>query len=195
VEPDSDHRPGIGGIIRLGGALALHPVALSDAGELYGAIDRNRARLRQWLPWLHPEYSLKDTEEFLAQRVEENAARAALTLVMRSNGRICGAIGLHRIDPRHRCTSIGYWVDAECEGQGIVTRSCRAVVDAGFREYGLHRIEIRCAVGNHRSCSVPKRLGFIEEGLLREAEWIYDHWVNLRVFSMLESEWKPGALY
>jgi len=71
-----------------------------------------------------------------------------------------------------------------------MTRACRAIATEAFRQYGLHRIEIRCATGNGRSAAIPRRLGFAEEGILREAEWLYDHWVDLRVFSMLEHNWK-----
>lgn len=73
---------------------------------------------------------------------------------------------------------------------GIVTAACRVVIDEGFHNFGLHRIEIRCAVENRRSAAVPRRLGFVEEGVLREAEWLYDHWVDLRVFSMLAHDWR-----
>ena len=103
---------------------------------------------------------------------------------------LCGAIGLHRIDRRQKSTSIGYWIDLEHQGKGIVSAACRAIVTQGFRDFGLHRIEIRCATRNHRSSAIPRRLGFVEEGILREAEWLYDRWVDLRVFSMLAQDWK-----
>jgi len=64
------------------------------------------------------------------------------------------------------------------------------MVNLGFREFGLNRIEIRCATGNHRSCAIPKRLGFTREGVLRDAEWLYDHFLDLAVYGMLEREWK-----
>jgi ribosomal-protein-serine acetyltransferase len=70
-----------------------------------------------------------------------------------------------------------------------MTNACRAVVTAAFENYPLHRIEIRCATGNHKSCAIPKRLGFTYEGRLRQAEWLYDHFVDLEVFSILAPEW------
>lgn len=178
------------GTILIAPDLELWPVSLFDAAELYEAVDRNRERLRRWLPWVTPEYCLDDAVRFVGTRVEENALGTALAMVIREGGRICGAIGLHRIDRLHRSSSIGYWVDADAEGRGIVTRACRAIVEVGFTRYALHRIEIRCATGNSRSSGVPRRLGFVEEGILRDAEWLRDHWVDLRVFSQLEAEWK-----
>ena len=175
-------------VIACGDGLELHWVAPGDAAELYESIDRNRARLRKWLPWATHEYGPADAARFLEEQAAENEKRSALTTMIRLDGRLCGSIGLHKIDRPNRATSIGYWLDGEREGQGIVTRACRAILDIGFRNYGMHRIEIRCAVGNYRSCAVPRRLEFTEEGVLRDAEWLYDHWVDLRVFSKLENE-------
>jgi ribosomal-protein-serine acetyltransferase len=170
--------------------IELRRNSIADCAELYAAIDRNRARLRTWLPWVGVTFGQSDLFEFIRQREIDNAARISLTTNIWCEGRLCGAIGLHAIDQRDRSTSIGYWLDEAYEGRGIMTRACRAIVTEGFREYGLHRIEIRCATGNGRSSAIARRLGFVEEGILREAEWLYDHWVDLRVFSMLEQDWK-----
>jgi ribosomal-protein-serine acetyltransferase len=162
---------------------------VEDAAELFAVIDSNRTRLRQWLPWIAPEYSLDDARQFLLRSKAEFEDRASLTYMIRHKGVLCGAIGLHKIDDLHGNTSIGYWIDETHQGLGIITAACRTVTTEGFDNFGLHRIEIRCAVQNHRSSAVPRRLGFIEEGILREAEWLHDHWVDLRVFSMLAQDW------
>jgi ribosomal-protein-serine acetyltransferase len=169
--------------------IELRRVSAADCDELYAAIDRNRARLRTWLPWVGLTFGQSDLFAFLQQKEIDEAARVSLTTHIRFHGELCGAIGLHAINQRDRSTSIGYWLDEAYEGRGIMTRACRAIVTEGFREYGLHRIEIRCGTGNIRSAAIARRLGFVEEGILREAEWLYDHWVDLRVFSMLEQHW------
>jgi ribosomal-protein-serine acetyltransferase len=177
--------------IRVDEAIELRRVATADCDRLYATIDRNRARLRTWLPWVTDSFQKTDLFEFLQQREFDNAARISLTSNILFEGQICGVIGLHTINQRDRSTSIGYWLDAAYEGRAIMTRACRAMVSEGFLQRGLHRIEIRCATGNGRSSAIPRRLGFVEEGILREAEWLFDHWVDLRVFSMLEQDWRP----
>ena len=176
-------------VIDAGNGIELCGVTLADAPELYAAIERNRAHLREWLSWLHDAFDLNELTEFVRARETDNAARVSLTTLIRMDGELCGSIGLHTFDPKHRSTSIGYWIDAAYEGRGIVTRACRAIVTAGFREYEMHRIEIRCALGNVKSAAIPQRLGFVEEGILREAEWHYDRWLDLRLFSLLSHRW------
>jgi ribosomal-protein-serine acetyltransferase len=187
--------PGLAGArdplaIQVDDEIELRLTSTADCTALYAAIHRNRTRLREWLPWLLPDFDRKSLLGFLRDREKDNAERVSLTTNIWAQGELCGSIGLHTIDQRNRSTSIGYWLDEAHSGRGIMTRACRAIVTEGFRNYGLHRIEIRCAVGNRKSCGVPERLGFAAEGLIREAEWLYDHWVDLRVFSMLEQEWK-----
>lgn len=175
--------------IRVNDHTVLRPLRTEDVEDMYTVIDRNRERLQRWLPWAIPNYSRNDAYKFVTDRLAEMAARQSFTATIRHHGALCGAIGLHRFDPANKSTSIGYWIDAAHEGKGIVTAACRAIVTEGFRTYNLHRIEIRCATWNHRSSAVPRRLDFVEEGILREAERLHDRWVDLRVFSMLAQDW------
>src|SRR5579884_370510 len=157
----------------------VDPVRVEDVAELYATIDRNRQHLREWLPWVTAEYDIEQARRFVADRVVEHEQRTAMMCVVRYRGEIAGAIGLHTIDALNRATSIGYWLDAAQCGRGIMTRACRAVVTCAFRDYGLHRVEIRCATGNYRSCAIPRRLGFTEEGVLRQAGFLWGRWVDL----------------
>lgn len=186
MEPTTPNPPRV---IPVSAEAELRPVRPEDAEALYALVELNRHRLRQWLPWLDVNYSLVDMRRHLVDRKRDNQNRNSFTATIWASGTICGAIGLHRIDQFHRNSSIGYWLAADFEGHGIMTQACRAMVSEAFANYGLHRIEIRCATGNRRSMAIPRRLGFREEGVLREAEWLYDHWVDLRVFSMLRQDW------
>ena len=65
------------------------------------------------------------------------------------------------------------------------------MVDYAFGELGLNRVQIRCARDNARSCAIPRRLGFTEEGALRQAEWLIDHFEDQVVYGILAEEWRP----
>ena len=74
-------------------------------------------------------------------------------------------------------------------GRGVVSAACSALVNHAFDEAKLNRVEIRCAVGNTRSRAIPQRLGFHQEGLLHDAEWLYDHFVDHIVYAMIARDW------
>ncbi len=176
--------------ITLNEATELRALRREDADDLFSLVGSNYNRLHRWLAWSKLTYSIDDTHRFLEQAAGENESGDGLVLGIFHNSKLSGAIGLHRIDRRNQLSSIGYWIDASLEGKGIVTAACRAVVNEGFTRFGLHRIEIRCATWNHRSSAIPRRLGFVEEGILREAEFVGGKWFDLRVFSMLAQDWR-----
>ena len=79
------------------------------------------------------------------------------------------------------------------QGKGIITRACRFVIDYAFKEYGLNRVEIAVFSENKRSRAIPERLGFTEEGTLRQLLWHHDHFVDLVIYSMLAEEWQADG--
>ena len=58
---------------------------------------------------------------------------------------------------------------------------------------GLHRVEIRAAEDNLRSRAIPERLGFEQEGVLREAERVGERYHDLVVYGLMASEWQAAA--
>jgi len=160
------------------------------AEALFAVIDANRAYLREWMPWLDTTNSPDDLKQFIKTSLEQFVANNGSQTVLVFQGKLVGGMGFHRYDWDNRSTSLGYWLAADHQGKGIVTRACRFLVNYAFTELKLNRVEIRCAVENHRSCAIPERLGFKKEGTLRQAEWLYDHYVNHVVYSVLAGEWE-----
>jgi ribosomal-protein-serine acetyltransferase len=70
-----------------------------------------------------------------------------------------------------------------------MTAAVRALIDDGFQHLELNRIQARVATANYPSQAVCDRLGLKKEGVLRQAEWLYDHYVDLTMNSVLRSEW------
>jgi len=159
------------------------------AADLFRLVDDNRMYLRQWLPWLDRNTKVEDTSAFIQASLRQFAARDGLACGIVFRGALAGVAGVHRVDHVNRLTSLGYWIAEPQQGKGIVTRACAGLVDYAFDELGLNHVEIGCAPGNTRSCAVPERLGFVREAVLRQREWLYDHFVDHVVYGMLASEW------
>ena len=179
--------------MRLDATVTLAALRARDAESLFSLIDGNRAHLRQWLPFVDDAQDATDTQRFIldvSRLADEGRGMAA---AIWDDGSLAGVIGLMEINQRNRNTEIGYWLGAEHQGRGLVTRSCAALVSYAFEAMGLHRVEMYCAPDNARSRRVPERLGFVTEGTLRDAEWLYDHYVDNVLYSMLSTEWRPPA--
>lgn len=160
-----------------------------DVAELFRLIEGNRQHLRQWLPWVDYETSLEDSRSFVRRSLQRYQEGEGFELGVRYQGRLAGVIGLHTIDWPNRRGEIGYWLGAAFQGHGLITNACHALLKYAFHELQLNRMEILCATGNARSRAIPERLGFVQEGIRREGGWLYDHFVDLVVYSMLAREW------
>lgn len=170
--------------------LELRQFAWEDAEILFEVVDRNREYLREWLPWVDGTRSADDICLFLSRATAQFEDGLGPNFGIRVEGELVGAIGCHPIDRPNRFCSLGYWISAGHQGKGTITRCCLHLLDYLFDEAGLHRVEIRCGTGNTRSRAIPQRLGFRHEGVLRDAEWVNDRWLDLEVWSMLERDWR-----
>lgn len=177
----------------LGAETYLKLLELQDAGEVFALTEASRDHLRRWLPWVDSTRTVAESEAFIASTLEQFARGLGFQAGIWRGETLCGVVGMHPIDRANRQGSIGYWIGAAYEGQGLVTLASRAVLAEAFGHYGLHRMEIRAATGNARSRAVAERLGFTREGVVRDAEWLYDRYVDHVVFGMLEEEWRRAG--
>ena len=168
----------------------LKMLDLNDVEELFALTDRSRETLREWLPFVDNVKTVKDTEQFVRNAMQQYADHNGIQAGIYYDGKLAGVIGFHQVNWQHKWTSIGYWLGNEFVGNGLVTNSMRAFIDFAFNYLKLNRIEVRVAVGNIRSRTIPKALGFNEEGRLRDAEWLYDHYVDQVVYGLTAVEWK-----
>lgn len=174
---------------RIDERLLLRSLNDEDAAALFALTDANRARLRQWLPWLDNNTLEAHSLRFIQSTQAQAEANQGFTAAICCEGAIAGLIDLHGINERNQRASLGYWLGQTYERQGIMTRACRAVIDYAFSTLSLHRIEILCATQNKRSCAIPKRLGFTHEGTLRESECLYGQFVDHEIYAVLSHEW------
>ena len=146
--------------------------------------------MHEWLPWLDGNTTVDDSRAFIIHAKEQHFSNMGFQAGVWYEQKLAGIAGFHPIDWQNRIAMIGYWLGEEYEGKGIMTESCKLLINYAFDEYDLNRIEIRCASGNSRSCAIPERLGFTKEGIIRDGEWLYDHFVDLFLYSMLAPRWK-----
>lgn len=155
-----------------------------DAPELYAVIEAEREHLARWMPWAAGQ-TLEDTLAFIERSREQLANNNGFQAAVIEEGGIVGVVGFHGVSWDHHLTGIGYWLTESAQGRGTITRAVQALVDHALRGWRLHRVEIRVAVDNTRSRTIPERLGFTQEGVLHAAERIGDRYVDQVVYAML----------
>jgi len=170
--------------------VSLKQIELLDAKRVFELTDKSRSFLKEWLPWLDFTKSVEDTKVFIRDCLKGYAENKSLNTVILFNGEIVGVAGFNSINWNNKTAYIGYWLGEDFQGKGIMSKVAAALTDYAFTHLRLNKVEIRAAVNNKKSRSIPERLGFVNEGTIRQAEWLYDHYVDHAVYGILASEWK-----
>ena len=176
----------------IGDYAALIPRTVAIAEAYQALVEGNHERLARWFPGFErptPEGTLADLERRGRAWFEGSQLPVAIAVKGENGWRLVGAVNL-LIDGPARSGEVGYWLDAGFEGRGLVTRAVTAVLDEAFGPLGLHRVELRTNPANGRSRSVAQRLGFTQEGVLREAAAFADERRDEVVYGLLAKEWR-----
>lgn len=172
----------------LGDGIELRSWSVRDASEIFALVDANREHLRAWLPWVDRTAGPAQIAEFIQMARRRDHDREGNGIYV--GGALVGSAGLSW-STEDMEGEIGYWLAADAQGQGLITRATRALTTYGFGEVGLHRVTLKAAVENTRSRAVAERLGFVQEGVLREAGMTGLGRVDLVLYAVLAHEWTP----
>lgn len=128
----------------------------------------DQARLARWEQWAGEEMSEQSVRDGDRAALAGFGAGKVIPTCICWNGEIVGAASA-RLDDRSGSAELGYFIAADHEGLGLVTRSMRALIDYVAAVHAVQRCYIQAAVDNTRSVAVAERLGFQREGVLRSA--------------------------
>jgi ribosomal-protein-serine acetyltransferase len=170
--------------------ITLRELDEKDAKPLFQLADSNRAYLREWLPWLDQNTSVESTLAFIQHNKILSKSDNAVAFGIWYRHELVGVISFNVIDKANRFAIIGYWLAEKFQGHGIITKACAKLIEDALITRKLNRVEIHCAVENKKSRAIPERLGFAFEGILRQKEFIYDHYKDLAVYGLLGQEYK-----
>lgn len=168
--------------------LTLRPLQREDAAAVY-AMHADPETLRYWStpPWTESRLADELIERDIMAMAEGDYVRLAIQRC--SDGRLIGLCTLFAFYlPSRRC-EIGYILARDCWGQGYMHEALVALLDYGFAVLDLNRVEADIDPRNAGSCKTVQRLGFVQEGHVRE-RWIVDGVVSdSAIFGLLRSDW------
>lgn len=177
-------------VLKVDEEIELQLFQIQHSEELFHLVNTNRNHLREWLPWVDSMSSPAQYHSIIPMWLKQFADNNGFNTGIRYKGRLAGSIGFHQIDWHNRQTSIGYYLAKGFEGRGIMTRTVQALTNYAFLDLNLNRVEIRCGIDNKKSRAIPERLGFVQEGIIRDGEFLYNRYHDLIVYGMLAREWR-----
>lgn len=175
--------------IRVTENILLRQIKLSDADDIFKTIDSQRAYLGKWLPFVAFTLKIEDTRQFILSILNVAPKDRDNTYIILYQDKFAGLIGFKSTDKHNKRTEIGYWLSEPYQKKGIMTLSVQSLIQLAFDEMDIHRIQIKCAVGNIPSKSIPLRLGFMYEGTERDGELLMENqFTDIEVYSKLKTD-------
>ena len=133
-----------------------------------------------------------DTDKFIEYVLEGYSQnnKALWGMELKSTGAIVGTIDFVTINSKHKSAEVGYVLSEDFWGDGFTTEATRRIIEYGFTELGLVRIQARCFVENIGSQRVMEKAGMTFEGIIRKGMFAKGKYQDLKLYSILAEEYQ-----
>lgn len=173
--------------------ITLRPADLDDTEIFMALKGKNYPLLTPWFSSSMPPKTADERRKVMAGDLEETTRHERYWWMIEYNDELVGKIDIHNMHRPTRIGEIGYWLDDDFTGKGIVTESTRAVLNWAFNDLNFLRIEIICAINNTASSAIPERLGIRREAILRQANINRGEIQDMAIYAILADNWPPKA--
>lgn len=177
--------------------ITLRPLHPADAEVWHEVRARNAGWLRPWDATMPPGTGSRPASyRQVARRLRRLARQgASMPFAIEVDGRFAGQVTVnHIVRGSAQFASLGYWIDQELAGRGIVPRAVAMVIDHCFTAAGLHRIEVCIRPENTNSLRVVEKLGLHEVGYAPRFLHIDGEWRDHRIFAVTREECPQGMM-
>ena len=131
-------------------------------------------------------------EQFRARRAERTADDSIAEFVIEAAGRAVGRCGLFGVDPLAQHAEVGISLVPEARSQGVGTAALSLLVEFGFERWNLHRLHLIVLASNEGARRAYQKVGFVEEGRLREHAWVVGRWDDEVRMGLLRADWRAA---
>jgi ribosomal-protein-alanine N-acetyltransferase len=165
--------------------LILRQLEASDAQDAFLFMsDEENTRYYDPAPMTQLEQAEKSIERHRRRFAQREALRWGITL--KGENRVIGNGG-YAWDADNQLAVLSYILAKRYWNQGIMTEALTAMIQFGFEHIHLHRIEAQVAYPNLASARLLEKLGFQEEGRLRDRQYVDNQFVDERIFALINT--------
>jgi ribosomal-protein-alanine N-acetyltransferase len=164
--------------------LILRQITENDTNDLF--ILRSDSRVMQYID--RPLAKSPDDVMKLIQLITDllnNNEGITWGIVLKSDSKVIGTIGLWRILKEHYRAEIGYLLHPAQQGKGIMQEAFTPILNYGFKTMKLHSIEATVNPENAASIKILERNNFTREAYFKENYFYNGNFLNSAVYSLL----------
>jgi RimJ/RimL family protein N-acetyltransferase len=175
-----------------GDLVTLRPARGSDAVVLHGYL--NDLEVSRLTGTVHsssepgpPAWTVGQLEEIYG-RWSTADDRIVWVIIDNSTGNVVGESVLNELDRHSRWCNFRVWISG-ARDRGLGTEATRLTLRHAFEEQGLNRVELQVYAFNPRARHVYEKVGFVLEGIKRQALLFDGAWVDAHDMAILAGEW------
>lgn len=170
--------------------LILRQLAATDAQDSFLFLsDEETMRYYDPAPMTQIEQAEKSIERHRRRFAQHEALRWGI--ILKGENRVIGNCG-YSWDVDNRNAALSYILSKHYWNKGIMTEALTAIIQFGFEHIHLHRIEAQVAYPNLASARLLEKLGFQEEGRLRDRQYANGQFVDEIMFALINSNSVDG---
>ena len=174
--------------------LLLRPVDLIDAPRIEAlAGDKRISATTLSIPHPYPEGGAMMWIQQVLERRGRSDMDCSFAILRKADTVLMGAIGIHPYPDGFRA-ELGYWIGVDYWGQGYMTEAVRRVIQYGFEDMSLERINAWHFMQNPASGRVMQKAGMTFEGVMRQHFLKWDEFVDVAGYSILRSDFESEAI-
>jgi RimJ/RimL family protein N-acetyltransferase len=181
----SDWRTGLP--VLTGNLVTLREMRASDAPALFAALSSE-----QVAKFISPPPATVDGfERFInwAIRQRQSGQYVCFAVVPHGSDTPVGIFQVRSLEPAFGTAEWGFALAAECWGTGMFVDGAEMTVDFAFEVLGVHRLEARAALKNGRGNGALRKLGAVQEGVLRRSFLRNGEYLDQALWTILQDEW------
>jgi [ribosomal protein S5]-alanine N-acetyltransferase len=171
-----------------GSRVTLRDLRLSDAPALLSMLSTEEVA-RFISP---PPTTVEGFERFIAWTHRERAAGnyVCFGVVPHGMDTAIGIFQIRQLDPGFATAEWGFAIGSPYWGSGIFLDAAKLAVDFAFEGIGVHRLEARAAVANGRGNGALRKIGAIQEGILRKSFLRNGQYLDQTLWTILDEDWR-----
>jgi RimJ/RimL family protein N-acetyltransferase len=170
--------------------VTLRELELDDAASLVAMITTEEVQ-RFVSP---PPTTVKGFEQMIAwtKLAREGGRHACYGIVPAGMSSVVGLFQIRSIEPGFRTAEWGFLMSSAFWGTGLFAESARLILDFTFDTLNVHRLEARAVVANGRGNGALRKLGAVQEGILRRAFLKNGSHIDQVLWSILAEDWREA---
>lgn len=176
-----------------GATVTLRELRASDAPSLFALLTTEEVS-RFISP---PPSSVEGFERFIAWTLRQRSVGtyACFAVSLDATDTAIGIFQLRQLEPGFGTAEWGFALGSAYWGTGVFQEGAELLVNFAFHTVGVHRLEARAAVRNGRGNGALRKMGAVQEGLLRKSFMKNGEYLDQALWTILDEDWKRKAVW